>query len=198
MTGYFYAEGISCELDENAAFTWFLKAAKAGYPEAVNVIALCYETGTYVDADPQTARKWRSMLANGGEYIEEPPAEEPEPIPDDGEGLYQSARRCQAEKDLEGAVMFYKRAAELGHAKAQCNYGKCLYLGSGTEKNACAAFGWFKKAAEQNLDIAQYNLGVMYLKGVYVNKDKQEAIKYFGMAADNGHAEAAKILKKLK
>ena len=53
-------------------------------------------------------------------------------------------------------------------------------------------------AAEKNLDIAQYNLGVMYLKGVHVEKDLSLARHYFTLAADNGHAEAAKILKKLK
>lgn len=94
--------------------------------------------------------------------------------------------------------MFYKRAAELGHARAQCSYGKCLYLGSGVGKDAAEAFRWFRAAAEQGLDIAQYNLGVMYLKGVYVEKDAAQARAYFEQAAAGGHADAAKILKKLR
>lgn len=49
MTGYFYAEGIACELNEGAAFEWFLRSAKQGYEEAIKVIALSYETGTFVD-----------------------------------------------------------------------------------------------------------------------------------------------------
>jgi TPR repeat protein len=64
-------------------------------------------------------------------------------------------------------------------------------------KDTAEAFRWFKLAADSNLDIAQYNLGVMYLKGVYVNKDVAEARRYFGLAAANGHAEAANILNKL-
>ena len=35
----------------------------------------------------------------------------------------------------------------------------------------------------------------MYLKGVHVEKDLSIARHYFTLAADNGHAEAAKILK---
>lgn len=93
--------------------------------------------------------------------------------------------------------MFYKRAAELGHARAQCSYGKCLYTGSGVPKDPAEAFRWFKTAADSNLNIAQYNLGVMYLKGVYVPKDMTEARSWFEKAAKNGHADAAKILKKL-
>ena len=38
----------------------------------------------------------------------------------------------------------------------------------------------------------------MYLKGVYVGKEMKTAKEYFKKAADNGHEDAAKILKKLK
>lgn len=173
MTGYFYAEGIACELNEGAAFEWFLRSAKQGYEEAIKVIALSYETGTFVDENPETAARWRKLLPSQPEATEPPPDEEkepPEPLPDDGEENYQSARRCLAEKDYTGAAMFYRHAAEAGHAKAQCSYGKCLYLGSGVEKNIYAAFSWFSKAAAQGLDIAQYNLGVMYLRGTALRK----------------------------
>lgn len=202
MTGYFFAEGIACELNEAYAFEWFLKAAKQGYNDAIEVIALCYESGTFVDHDPEAARRWRVLLPEQPKIppANIPPEEEtepPEPLPNDGEEDYQSARRCLAEKDYQGAAMFYRHAAEAGHAKAQCSYGKCLYLGHGTEKNVYAAYNWFTKAAAQGLDIAQYNLGIMYLKGTGVEKNRAEAKKYFRMAAENGHAEAAKILDKL-
>lgn len=198
MTGYFLAEGIACPIDEDAAFERFMKAARAGNPEAINVIALCYENGVHIKKDPEAAKRWR-RFAKGGVLSEpEPETEAPEPIPDDGEELYQSARRCLAEKDYDGAAMFYKRAAEAGHVRAQCSYGKCLYTGSGTPKDEGEAFRWFKKAADNGLDIAQYNLGIMYMKGVYVTKDVTEAKRYFTLAAENGHAEAKKILTKLK
>ena len=205
MTGYFYAEGIACGINEAYAFEWFLRAAKQCYEPAVEMIALCYESGTFVDRDPETARRWRKLLPEQPlpepeEKPEEPEqeTEPPEPLPDDGEKDYQSARRCLAEKDLQSAAMFYRHAAEAGHARAQCSYGKCLYLGSGVEKNIYAAFSWFSKAAAQGLDIAQYNLGVMYLKGSGVEKNRDEAKKYFRLAAENGHTEAARVLEKLE
>lgn len=198
MTGYFLAEGIGCEKNEEAAFQRFLKAARAGYPEAINVVALCYENGVHTEKDPEAAKKWRKFAKSGIPVEPDAETEAPEPIPDDGEELYQSARRCLAGKDYEGAAMFYKRAAEAGHIRAQCSYGKCLYTGSGTAKDEGEAFRWFKKAADSGLDIAQYNLGIMYMKGVYVTKDVTEAKRYFTLAADNGHAEARRILSKLK
>ncbi len=198
MVGYFCAEGIACEIDEEKAFDCFLKAAKKGCPEAARMIAMCYENGVHTKKDHELAQKWKKFAESGVIPDLPPETEAPEPLADDGEELYQSARRCLAEKDMEGAAMFYKRAAEVGHLRAMCSYGKCLYTGSGTAKDPAEAFRWFKTAADGNMNIAQYNLGVMYLKGVYVPKDLGEAKRYFSLAAGNGHEEAAKILKKLK
>ena len=198
MVGYFYAEGIACEIDENKAWDYFLSAARKGCEEAEYMVALSYENGVHTEKNAELAQKWRKQLKNPPPEIPEAETETPAPPPDDGEELYQSARRCLSEKDFEGAAMFYKRAADLGHTRAQCSYGKCLYTGSGTAKDTAEAFRYFKLAAEQNLNIAQYNLGVMYLKGVYVPKDIEEAKRWFTLAADNGHEDAAKILKKLK
>ncbi len=198
MVGYLCAEGIACEIDEEKAFACFLSAAKKGCKEAAQIIAMCYENGVHTKKDPVLAQKWKNVAESGVMPDIPPETEIPEPLADDGEELYQSARRCLAEKDMEGAAVFYKRAAEVGHLRAMCSYGKCLYTGSGTAKDPAEAFRWFKTAADQNMNIAQYNLGVMYLKGVYVPKDMVEARKYFSLAAENGHEEAAKILKKLK
>lgn len=196
--GYFYAEGIACAPDENKAYECFLKAAKKGCEEAIEMIALCYENGVHVNQDKDIAKQWRKHALTHEAYLEEPTAEVPKAVTDDGEALYQSARRCLAEKDYEGAAMFYKRAAELGHIRAQCSYGKCLYTGNGVAKDYAEAFRYFRMAADGNSNIAQYNLGVMYLKGVYVPKDPDKAREYFTLAAANGHEEAEKILKKLK
>lgn len=198
MVGYFNAEGIGCELDEQKAFEYFLSAAKKGCVDAAKMIAMCYENGVHTDKNPELAKKWKKFAESGVIPDIPPETEAPEPLADDGEELYQSARRCLLDKDMEGAAVFYKRAAEVGHLRAMCSYGKCLYTGSGTAKDPAEAFRWFKAAADGNMNIAQYNLGVMYLKGVYVPKDMGEAKRYFSLAAENGHEEAAKILKKLR
>lgn len=197
MTGYFYAEGIACAIDEAQAFGWFMKAAHAGYDEAVNIIALCYENGVYVEKNPEAARKWRG-ITDGAPHEQYAEAEAPQPVPENGAEEYLAARRCLDGGDYEGAARFYKSSAELGCVRAMCSYGKCLYLGVGTEKNAQAAFEWFTKAAERNHGGAQYNLGVMYLKGICAEKDRHRALELFEKAAQNGSSEAAAALKKIR
>ncbi len=198
MSAYFLAEGIACEIDEKAAFERFLHAARLGDKDAMNVVALCYENGVHVAADSEQAKRWRKAIKRGVPTEPLTETEAPEPPSDDGEEHYQSARRCLAENDAVGAAMFYKRAAEEGHIRAMCSYGKCLFTGSGTAKDEGEAFRWFKKAADAGLDIAQYNLGIMYLKGAFVPKDTEKAVYWFSLAAENGHEEAANIIKKLK
>ena len=43
----------------------------------------------------------------------------------------------------------YRRAAEQGLPRAQCNLGYCCYEGIGTEVDYEQAFHWFTQAAEQ-------------------------------------------------
>ena len=51
-------------------------------------------------------------------------------------------------------------------------------------------FEELKKNAEQGDADAQYNLGNAYLNGNGVEKDLEEAAKWFKKAADRGHKEA--------
>ena len=59
------------------------------------------------------------------------------------------------------AVKWYRKAAEQGHAGAQCNLGTMLVRGLSTAKNEAEAVKWLQKAAEQGHERAQFNLGVI-------------------------------------
>jgi TPR repeat protein len=45
-------------------------------------------------------------------------------------------------------------------------------------------------AAEQGHTIAQFNLGLCFMYGQGVAKDPVEAVKWYRMAAEQGHADA--------
>ena len=117
------------------------------------------------------------------------------------------------EKDLEEAAKWYHKAAEQGHADAHYALGLAYYNGYGVEQDYMKAAEWFRKAADKghgeseydlelayqeaakqgNVD-AQYELGVMHSNGNFVEKDLEEAVKWFRKAADKGHKKAEEEL----
>ena len=56
-------------------------------------------------------------------------------------------------------MVWYRKAAEQGLARAQCNLGICYDDGTGVPQDTAQAAAWYRKAAEQGLARAQCNLG---------------------------------------
>ena len=100
-------------------------------------------------------------------------------------------------KDYTNAIPYFRKAAEQGYARAQCNLGYCYEQGSGVTKDYSEAVKWYRKAAEQGHARAQYNLGLCYYKGSGVTKDYSEAVKWYKKAAEQGDADAQRELNQL-
>lgn len=80
------------------------------------------------------------------------------------------------EPNDEKAAMWFQRAAQNGHAMAQCNLGTMYEKGQGgLSQNEKEAQIWFEKAAAQGLVEAQFNLGVIYNK--YSNNTTEPTLK---------------------
>ena len=62
------------------------------------------------------------------------------------------------------------------------------------DKDYFIAHKWLKKAAERGEPNAQYHLGDIYRKGLGVQKSNAEAVKWFRLAAKQGHNKARKRL----
>ena len=56
------------------------------------------------------------------------------------------------------AVEWWTKAAEQGHAEAQCNLGRCYSDGDGVAMDKKKAVEWFTKAAKQGYAGAQFYL----------------------------------------
>ena len=67
-----------------------------------------------------------------------------------------------AEKKFEEAAVCYRKAAELGNAKAQFNLGSCYMAGTGVKQNLPKAIEWLRKAADQGVTKAYYPLGICH------------------------------------
>jgi TPR repeat protein len=55
----------------------------------------------------------------------------------------------------------------------------------------------FKQSANSGNSQAQYNLGTMYQNAIGVEQDFKKAVKYYKLAAKQGHKEAKENLKML-
>ena len=89
------------------------------------------------------------------------------------------------EKDLEQAVVWYRKAALQGSASGQYNLGDMYEDGKGVEKDLAQAAQWYRKAANQGHTLAQSNLGSCYRSGRGVQKDNAEAFKWYEKASQS-------------
>ena len=85
---------------------------------------------------------------------------------------------------------YYRRAADLGNARAINNLGISYFDGRGVEKNESAAFEYFRRAADLGNVAAIYNLGARYDFGRGVEKNESAAFEYYRRAADLGDVNA--------
>ena len=89
-------------------------------------------------------------------------------------------------------MLWFRKAAEQGHAAAQFYLGVKFQFGEGVPKNAAQAVAWYRTAADQGETSAQLNLGLMYLKGEGVPNDEQSAYFWWLLASTRGDLAAVK------
>ena len=63
--------------------------------------------------------------------------------------------------------------------------------------NNAKAFKYFKAAAEEGVTSAEYYLGICYFQGEGTKKDKEQAIKWLRIAAEDGDEDAMNLLLKI-
>ncbi|GHS89015.1 hypothetical protein AGMMS49957_11500 [Synergistales bacterium] len=108
------------------------------------------------------------------------------------EELLEQGKEYLNTEDYEKAFDCYLKAAEQGHAEAQCELG-WFYFGyydckrSGVCEDKGKAVFWFKKAAEQDDARAQWALGDRYYYGEGVQEDDEMAVFWFRKAAEQGN-----------
>ena len=84
------------------------------------------------------------------------------------------------------AIVFWKKAAGLGNARAQRALGHCYAVGDGVKVNLAESALWTQKAAEQGEVEARTALGICYSEGKGVVKDTAKAVSWWKKAAEQG------------
>lgn len=90
-------------------------------------------------------------------------------------------------QDYEGAVAWYRQAADRGYAGAQFVLGLMYATGQGVPFDDEQSVAWYRKAAEQGHAGAQFFLGFMYFKGEGVPQDDVRAYAWLSAADIQGY-----------
>ncbi|MHB9146875.1 MAG: ankyrin repeat domain-containing protein [Candidatus Amoebophilus sp.] len=93
-------------------------------------------------------------------------------------------------KDYIKALKWYQKAADQGHARAQCNLGMLYHQGHGIAKDYIKALEWYGKSANQGYAQAQYELGWCYANGRGAENNDKRVVEWYQKAAEQGYAPA--------
>lgn len=94
-------------------------------------------------------------------------------------------RKSGKTEDVSKAVVWYRDAAEGGHAKAQFLFAECCFDGAGISEDKVEAVKWYRKAAEQGVAEAQLKLAGCCFDGIGLQEDKAEAFRWYRKAIES-------------
>ncbi len=182
---YFYGRG-GLDKSYDQALSWYLKAAQQDFPDAQYRLGYMYEEGLGAAKDVQRAVKlYRSAASEG--Y----------PDAENLLGILLATGSDGVPQDDAEAVVWYRKAADHGLAKAQKNLGDMYFFGRGVDKDYQQAITWYGKAADQQFADAQYRLGFMTEKGFGTQQSDQTAVDLYQKASHNGSVEAQRAFDRL-
>lgn len=188
--------GFGTEKNVEKAIQWYLKAAERGHPQSQFFLALLYESLGKQDEAAfwyQKAALTSAGTAASADII----MRKNGLIPQDAtapweiaEAKWNEAQACYRDGNDAQAVELLHHAAELGHADAQCDLGRCYYLGDGVRRNLNTAVRWFRRSAQQGYGGGALHLGHCFANGDGVKQNNVTAAAWYLEGARRGHTGA--------
>lgn len=189
--GSLYYRGQGVPQDYAEALRLYTLSANQGNPYADYELAKMYRDGVGTPVDTAISDQ-RFKAAFSGFYRLEKDSHDDKLQYRLGQMLYTGTG---TDKDVQAAVSYLEKSAQLGNVNAQYLLGKvCLEASIG---NPAQAVTWMSKAAEAGNAGAQYALGKLYRDGAHVEKDIQKAAAMFTAAAEQKNEYAAYQLSRL-
>ncbi len=176
-----YANGKGVTRDPEQAVSWFRRAAEGGDSSAQYNLALMYERGEGVPRDYKEAIRWLNAAADQNLIP---------PLLALAEISLQPPPNSAMTADVNKAMEYYQRAANLGSAVAEVTLGTIYSKGLPGKVDYDQAVGWYKKAADKGQPEGEFALGVSYAMGHGVPVDYTLARRWLGAAASQGQMEA--------
>jgi uncharacterized protein len=175
-----YANGKGVTRDSEQAVAWFRRAAEGGDASAQYNLALMYERGEGAPRDYKEAIRW--LTAAGDQDLIPPLLALAE--------ISLQPPNSTMTADVNKAMQYYERAANLGSAVAEVALGTIFSKGLQGKVDYDQAVGWYKKAADKGEPDGEFALGVSYAMGHGVPVDYTLARRWLGAAASQGQMEA--------
>ncbi|MBP5421804.1 MAG: SEL1-like repeat protein [Paludibacteraceae bacterium] len=190
--GYMFYYGEGLYKNYSKAIYWYNASATHGYPVALYNMGICYQQGTGVRQNYAEALKWFYKAAEKGyasaQYMV---------------GLYNKDEKYGLDINLKESFRWLTKALVQGEENAQRAIEDiyCIAALNGFMFNVevnieySEIYSVFKLLAEQDNKYGLYNIGLCYWQGIGVDQDKNEALKWYELAAKQGHRKAQEEIK---
>ncbi len=173
----------SIQYEPTLAASYAIRAADKGDISARALMGFFYLIGEGVAVDETKAAHYLRAPAESGDA---PSMELLGNLFCEGKGgLKQSDEDC---------VRWLSRAADLGIASAQANFGFMLATGQKTEKDVSRGVSYVRKSAAAGHYLGQDFLGLFYYDGLGVAQDYQLAMLWLRRAAAQGFTGSAELM----
>lgn len=178
---YYYGNGVERNLEK--AFEWYMKSAKQGQPYASYAVAQMYSKGEYVQQNEEAAQEYFSQALSGFLKLEA-----------DGQAddnlfykigvMYKNG--LGTEVDIDKALEYFKRSAELNNKNGLYEYGKALLFGENITQDMPKAMDCLEKAVRLSNVNAKRFLALEYISGEHIELKIDKGIEMLTECADGG------------
>ena len=189
---YYYGNGV--EKDLSLAFLWYQKSSAQGQPYASYAIAQMYSKGEYVSQGGETAQRYYKAALSG--FLELESKEQAD------DNLYYKLgsmfkKGLGTDIDMDRAIDYFKRSAEMNNKNGLYEYGKALLLGEHIPQDKEKAVKMLEKAIKLENINSKCFLALEYISGEHLDQDIDKGLAMLTECADSGDTCACYKLGKI-
>ena len=189
---YYYGSGV--EKDLSQAFLWYQKSSAQGQPYASYAVAQMYSKGEYVSQGGETAQRYYKAALSG--FLELESKEQAD------DNLYYKLgsmfkKGLGTDIDMDRAIDYFKRSAEMNNKNGLYEYGKALLLGEHIPQDKEKAVKLLEKAIKlENINAKRF-FALELISGEHLDQDIDKGLAMLTECADSRDAYACYKLGKI-
>ena len=189
---YYYGNGV--EKDLSQAFLWYRKSSAQGQPYASYAIAQMYNKGEYVNQSEETAQRYYKSALSGFLKLESKDQAD--------DNLYYKLgsmfkKGLGTDIDMDRAIDYFKRSAEMNNKNGLYEYGKELLLGEHIPQDKEKAVKLLEKAIKLENINAKRILALEHITAEHLEQDIDKGLAMLTECADSGDTCACYKLGKI-